>query len=154
MVVGRLVMPFLALLLAAAGPVADYLPNPELTPGAVADNLSLGAICSTKWGIDQRHVTAKMKHEVFLSYGYLAGNKDPRCLCEVDHLLARELGGSDTVDNLWVQSYRGPWNAHMKDRLETKVHKLICTGAMTLAKARASFRSDWTKLYREVYGEE
>lgn len=146
-----LVMPLVGLLLGAAGP---SLPDSELTPGAVRDDLPLSAICTTQWGKDERHVSAKLKREVFAAYGYPKGNQDQRCACEIDHLIPRELGGADDARNLWVQRYTGPWNAHMKDRLESKVHKLICTGAMPIAKARAAMASDWTRLYRDVYSEE
>jgi hypothetical protein len=37
----------------------------------------------------------------------------------VDHLVSLEIGGANTVQNLWPQSYdTTPWNAHVKDKLE------------------------------------
>lgn len=140
-----------ALLLMAAGPQAADLPNPSLTPGAARSGMDVATVCSTRWGLDERHVTAKMKREVFASYGYPKGNKDPRCACEIDHLIPRELGGADVVENLWVQSFRGEWNAHDKDRLENKVHKMVCTGAMTLAHARKAMASDWINFYEKLF---
>ena len=47
-----------------------------------------------------------MKDEVFALYAY-SGYDDPRCApgpkvhaCEIDHLMSRELGGTDDIDNL------------------------------------------------------
>jgi hypothetical protein len=88
---------------------AGALPDHSLTPGTFNPSLSLAAICSTKWGKDARHVTAAMKRQVFQEYG-LTGNTDPYCRpngCEIDHLISRELGGSDAVKNLCGLRERG-----------------------------------------------
>jgi hypothetical protein len=149
-------------LLAVAAPLALWsltalagaLPDHRLTPGTFNPSLSVAAICSTKWGKDARHVTAAMKRQVFTEYG-LTGNTDPYCQpkgCEIDHLISRELGGSDAVKNLWPQSYAGPWNAHEKDRLENLLHRDVCSGAITLDKARTSIAGDWTAAYRQLFG--
>ncbi len=64
---------------------------------------------------------------------------------EEDHLISLELGGSPTsVNNLWPQ----PWvNAHMKDAVENKLHKMVCTGKMTLAEAQKEISEDWYQAY-------
>lgn len=131
---------------------AGELPDHHLTPGAVR-GLTPEQVCSTKWGRDERHVTEAMKRRVFEEYGYPRGNKDPRCPCEIDHLASRELGGSDDVKNLWVQPYQGPWNAHLKDRLENKLHVEVCAGRLSLSTAQRKIIKDWTKLYRQYFGD-
>jgi hypothetical protein len=136
---------------ARAGP----LPNLKLTPGESRLDITADQICTIKWSEDARHVTAAMKRQVFAEYG-LSGNHDPYCQpkgCEVDHLISRELGGADDVQNLWPQSYSGPWNAHMKDRVENRLHKEVCSGFMTLDAARVAIVSDWTKVYRKFFGD-
>lgn len=143
-----------ALALWTAPARAGALPDPHLTPGTYRPSLSLAAICSTKWGKDARHVTAAMKRQVFQEYG-LTGNSDPYCRpkgCEIDHLISRELGGSDDVKNLWPQSYVGPWNALLKDRLENRLHREVCSGVVTLDKARGSITGDWPATYRHYFG--
>src|SRR5207302_10672657 len=101
----------------------DAVPNPALTPGIARTDITQANICATKWGKDARHVTAAMKRQVFASYGFVNGNKDPRCPCEIDHLVSRELGGADDMRNLWPQSYNGSWNAHLKDKLENRLNQ-------------------------------
>lgn len=141
----------LIVLLFSAAEVSAQLPDRALTPGRIR-NLSLIEICTTKWGQDSRKVTAAMKQEVFTAYGFVNGNKDPRCPCEIDHLVSRELGGADDLANLWPQPFSGPWNARDKDRLENRLHKEICAGRMKLEDAQEQIRADWTKLFRKFFG--
>ena len=58
---------------------ADDVPDPQKTPGAFRAGLTTEKICATKWGKDERHVTAAMKNQVFALYGY-SGNDDPKCV--------------------------------------------------------------------------
>ena len=138
---------------------AADLPDPSLTPGAVRP-LTRAQICTIKWGVDARHVTAAMKRRVFASYG-LSGNDDAACVpdshgrrCEIDHLISRELGGDDVVANLWPQAYgTHPWNAVRKDRLENRLHKELCAKHLTLGRARQLISNDWRKAYVQYFGE-
>jgi hypothetical protein len=135
---------------AAAGP----LPNASITPGAIRPDLSLSAICGMRWGKDARHVSARMRRDVFRAYG-LSGPHDQFCEpkgCELDHLISRELGGADDVRNLWPQSRSGPWNSKMKDRLENRLHREVCAGRITLEDAQRGEIQDWTAQYREYFG--
>ncbi len=116
--------------------------NATLTPG-VARHLSVHEICSTKWGHDRRHVTTAMKQEVANRYG-VPWSKHADY--EFDHLIPRELGGADDVNNLWPQ----PWaDARKKDQLETRLHVLVCSGQLPLEQAQASIRRDWREAYRK-----
>lgn len=136
------------------------LPNPNLTPGVARSDITEKNVCATKWGKDERHVTAAMKQQVFAMYGY-TGNDDPRCVkdahgraCEIDHLISRELGGADDVNNLWPQSYGSkPWNAVLKDKLENRLHKEVCAGNITLKQAQDMISHDWRKVYKHYYGD-
>ncbi|SCK14572.1 HNH endonuclease [Vogesella sp. LIG4] len=149
----------ITLLLLSLPARADDIPDPELTPGSARPDLTQQQICSTTWGKDERHVSAEMKQQVFQRYGY-SGNDDPRCIpagnrhCEVDHLISRELGGADEIDNLWPQAYgSSPWNAVLKDKLENRLHKEMCAGNITLDEARQMLVNDWREAYKKYYGE-
>jgi hypothetical protein len=96
--------------------------------------------------------------QVFDMYGY-SGNDDPRCVpagkrkCEIDHLISRELGGADVVENLWPQAYgTSPWNAVLKDKLENRLHKELCANNISLSKARSMLVNDWRIAYKKYYG--
>lgn len=132
---------------------APYMPDDVLTPGVIRPELTLETICATKWGKDRRAVTEAMKRKVFEEYGYPLGQKDPRCPCEIDHRYPRSIGGADAVENLSVQSYRGPWNAHDKDRAEDIAAASICkAGGMSLDAARAMFAGKWSDAYMRLFG--
>lgn len=138
---------------------ANDVPDLAKTPGVARPGLTKTKICSIKWGKDERHVTAVMKREVFASYGF-TGNDDPKCVptgkqrCEIDHLISRELGGADEVKNLWPQPYgTTPWNAHLKDKLENRLHKEMCAEHITLKQAQKMLVDDWRIAYKKYYGE-
>jgi hypothetical protein len=149
-----------ALCCATVAARADDLPDSNKTPGMARQGLSKASICATKWGKDERFVTAAMKTKVFSLYGYL-GYQDKRCVpdahgktCEIDHLISRELGGADDVSNLWPQAYGStPWNAHLKDKLENRLNKGMCAGHITLQQARDLLMHDWRIAYAKYYGD-
>ena len=153
-------MAVLCLLLSFSVAWADDLPDLNKTPSVVRSGLTKEKICTIKWGKDERHVTAAMKRKVFELYGY-SGYDDPRCVpagkrtCEIDHLISRELGGADVVENLWPQAYGStPWNASLKDKLENRLHKEVCEKkTISLKEARSMLLNDWRKAYKQYYGE-
>jgi hypothetical protein len=136
---------------AFAGP----LPDPTLTPGVTRD-LTLGKVCNTRWGRDSRAVTASMKRQVYASYHMVPHSGEcalsPRG-CEIDHLIPRELGGADDVRNLWPQPYGGPCNAIDKDRLENRLHRMVCAGEMPLEDAQRAIATDWVAAHRTYIGQ-
>ena len=140
------------------------LPDPSVTPGAIAIS-SKTTVCTTKWGKDARHVTAAMKKQVYAQYGTAPGSgvcawktrttkagKTVREACEVDHLISRELGGADDVNNLWPQPYTQHPGAHEKDWLENSLHKEVCSEQTTLEEAQHEIVTDWYAAYRKRKG--
>jgi hypothetical protein len=121
------------------------LPDPTVTPGALRD-LSTATVCATKWGTDRRHVTVAMKRHVAEAYGVAWADRN---CCEFDHLVPRSLGGADSEANLYPQ----PWpEARLKDRLEIRLSRLVCTGAIQLAEAQYAVRTNWLAAYERYVG--
>jgi hypothetical protein len=135
----------IALLIAAA--MAPQAPDPKLTPGDVNPAATLSVICvrgyTSKPGV--RHVTAATKRQVFAEYGV-----DPKSdKFEVDHLISLELGGSNAIGNLWPQSYTSsPYNAHLKDALENRLHAMVCAHQLDLAAAQREIAGNWIAAYQ------
>jgi hypothetical protein len=100
-----------------------------------------------------RNVSNATKQQVFKLYGLTrtTGWCAPKN-CEVDHLISLELGGSNSVKNLWPQPYAGKWNAHIKDKLENKLHRLICDGTLTPKQAQDAISHDWISAYKKYIG--
>jgi hypothetical protein len=71
-----------------------------------------------------------------------------------EHLVPLELGGSNELRNLWPQPYHVVWNAHVKDRLENTLHRMVCANPqqITLAAAQHLIATDWIAAYKTVIG--
>lgn len=73
----------------------------------------------------------------------------------MDHLISLELGGSNSLKNLWPESFiTEPWNAHVKDRLENKLHEMICSGEIDIKAAQREISTDWIASYKKYVGPE
>jgi len=126
-----------------------YLPDPELTPGDVFD-VTLADICTPGYSKTVRAVPKYLRDQVFRNYGV-----DPhhRGHYQLDHLIPLAIGGSNSVKNLWPQPHDAwPWGSRAKDRLEGRVHRLVCAGKLDLATAQQEIAADWTEAYRKHVG--
>jgi len=122
-----------------------YVPNPALTPGAVLD-VTAADICMSGYSKRVRNVPVEIKREAYANYGVRSHEPGEY---EIDHLISLELGGSNSLRNLWPQSFRThPWNAYVKDALENELHRRVCAGTIDLAKAQAAISHDWVSAYR------
>ncbi len=144
---------FLALLagpLATADPAhSPILPDPQMTPGDVLTT-DARVICVPGYTKTVRDVPQSVKNQVYRQYGVVS--REPPQF-EVDHLISLELGGSNSIRNLWPESYvTQPLNAHVKDRLENKLHELICAGQVPVEQAQKDIAADWTKAYEKYVG--
>lgn len=124
-------------------------PDPHFTPGAVLTT-DTSRICSPGYAKSVRHTAGELKHLVYQEYGI-----DPRSgHYEIDHLISLELGGADVRENLWPESYdTEPWNAHVKDRLETYLHREVCEGRIPIEQAQRQIATDWIAAYERYLGE-
>lgn len=122
----------------------------NLTPGAVFP-VTAAEVCRPGYAKSVRHVAGKTKALVYREYGI----QDHRFAAyEVDHLISLGLDGSNDVRNLWPQSFdTQPWNAHAKDRLENRLHRLVCEGTLSLGEAQAVIASDWIAAYQKYIEE-
>ena len=46
----------------------------------------------------------------------------------------------------------GAYGAHVKDRLENQLHKLVCNGTLTLQAAQRAIATDWIAAYQKYVG--
>ena len=127
---------------------APLLPDPKLTPGATLP-VATGDICVSGYSKKVRNVPLDVKRQVYAEYG-IASHKPGEY--EVDHLISLELGGSNSIKNLWPQSYlTQPWNAHVKDKLENELHDEVCSGKIDLPTAQHEIAANWIAAYKKHF---
>jgi len=115
------------------------LPNPKLTPGRIAQ--------SDK---DRGGVTVEMEQKVFARYRLPWAS---RPAFKIDHLIPLELGGADTIDNLWPQSLRArPYGSDRKELLTEVLLRRIAKREMTLEEAQEQIRRDWIDAFIDHLG--
>lgn len=141
-------------------PMAQARPNPSLTPGAIDPRVTQDNIGETicRRGGYTRGVrppvsyTEPLKHRQIDEYGY----RDRRVRdYEEDHLVPLEVGGAPTDPrNLWPQPHHvvGGWGSYAKDRLENRLHTLVCHRKVSLAEAQRAIASDWIAAYQRYIG--
>ena len=152
----------IALVLILLAPTAAYsatnylLPIKSITPGAIDPTVSQTNIASTICIVGYtKTIRPPATYTNSLKFQQLRGSysrygSTNSKLFEEDHLIPLALGGAPRdPKNLWPE----PWeSARKKDRLELKLHLMVCAGQMSLAKARAIFATDWTKGYATYVG--
>ncbi len=131
------------------------LPDPACTPGAVnptvttevLQNPSFRTIC-----VRSQATTESQKASTYQFYGipHPPQNTGAHQTCELDHLISLELGGADTLDNIWPQC--GPDGVTLseryfkqKDGVENYLAKQVREGKITLEDAQRGIASDWTQ---------
>lgn len=131
------------------------LPNPVVTPGATNSRVTQATIHSTicvsgytETIRPSESYTERLKYHQ-LDSGYNVGGDTNARHYEEDHLIPLEVGGSAaSVKNLWPEPRWTTWNAAEKDTLENTMHRLVCSGAISLARAQRVFTTNWILGYQ------
>jgi hypothetical protein len=133
--------------------VRGPLPDRRCSPGAFFTDATLAMICTPGYSAKVRNVPESEKAAVYAEYGI------PRTHYarpyEIDHIVSLELGGSNDVANLYPEAASNPSPGyHVKDRLENRLHSLVCSHQLGLRSVQRAIASNWVVLYRSVYGVE
>jgi len=140
----------------SASPRDPGIPNIQITPGAVNPAVTQANIYSTicvsgytKTIRPPVSYTNRIKYSQ-LDSGYNYRGDTSAHDYEEDHLVPLEVGGSpSSVKNLWPEPWLVAWNAGKKDRLENKMHSLVCSGSISLAAAQKVFMTNWIAGYQK-----
>jgi hypothetical protein len=131
------------------------IPDPNCTPGAVDPTVTLKVLKSTAFRtscVRDRATSAKAKAATYNAYKmpHPANNTGRNQVCELDHLVSLELGGADTIDNIWPQC--GPSNVALgkryfkqKDAVENYLAAAVRGGTISLKDAQEKIAKDWTQ---------
>lgn len=126
------------------------LPNPQNTPGKSDPTKTKEILCSphysTKSVRPKDSYTNKLKLSQIKAMNLTGKPSD----YEEDHLISLEIGGDPKSPlNLWPQKY--PY-AKWKDKLENKLHKLVCQNKISLATAQKDISTNWVSAYMKYIG--
>lgn len=109
-------------------------------------------ICSSSFRTGTiRSVPQSEKSLVELEYG-LPAKLYGRTL-EIDHIVSLELGGSNDIANLYPEEATFPNGSpgyHVKDKLENRLHDMVCAGQLSLRSVQRQIATNWEMLYRKV----
>ncbi len=130
---------------------SPIVPDPKLTLGDALD-VTRDDICVSGYSKKVRDVPQAVKEQAYREYGITS--RQPREY-EVDHLISLELGGSNSIKNLWPESFiTETWNAHVKDKLENRLHEMICREQIDIKAAQREISTDWIAAYKKYVGPE
>ncbi|MDE3029356.1 MAG: hypothetical protein KGH84_13270 [Paracoccaceae bacterium] len=140
-------------------PVSAALPRTDLTPGATNPAVTQATlkvtICVRGYSASVRppeSYTEPLKRRLIRAYGFTDRRLGDY---ELDHLISLELGGSPADPrNLFPEPHNvvGGWGSYAKDRLENKLHWLVCHRGLRLATAQEAIRTNWIAAYRRYVG--
>lgn len=143
-------------LLCMAGRAQEHpmQPNSKLTPGALDSHITQDniqqTICLSGYTKTVRNVPISVKKEVVREYGLPESDLSK---VEIDHYISLEIGGSNSIENLWPQFYsaapgqKGYLGARQKDVVETELKRQVCSGQMRLEDAQVAIRA-WPTYYK------
>jgi len=123
------------------------VPKNSVTPGETRA-VTISNLCRESVSEGARAVPVSLRKKVFEEYGITDARPNAY---EVDYLITPELGGVDSIRNLWPQPYSTVWNAHVKDMLEERLHALVCSGQVDLATAQREIATDWIGAYKKYF---
>lgn len=124
---------------------SSNVPNPKLTPGATV-NVNKDDLCGSGNKTLDGAIPISLKRKVFELYGI--GPGEPTSY-NVDHLIPVSLGGSNSTKNLWPQPLTGEWNYQEKNKLEHRLHKMVCRGELALETAQQEISTDWISAFKK-----
>jgi hypothetical protein len=130
------------------------LPDAACTPGAINPTVTLKVLKSKTFTTGCERDVASSVAQKQTTYGAYhiqkpGQNSGQNQVCELDHLVSLELGGADTVDNIWPQC--GPDAATLKNRyfkikdgVENYLATKVKAGSISLKDAQQGISKDWT----------
>jgi len=131
------------------------IPDLRCTPGGVNPSITVDVLRNRAFRTRTTRnceSSESMKHIAYGWYGIPKPrqNSGKNQVCELDHLVPLELGGSDGLGNIWPQC--GPDSIALneryfkiKDRVESYLADQVKSGRMSLPNAQRGIAQDWTQ---------
>lgn len=113
-------------------------PDRNCTPGDILD-VDMLIICRPGYATNARNVSDTLKDQVYQNYGI---NKSTGNTV-IDHMIPLELGGSNSILNLWPESAIPYPGFYQKDNVENYLHDRVCDGTIPLSIAQYEINNNW-----------
>jgi hypothetical protein len=124
-------------------------PRAGITPGETRP-ITIDEVCrNPEAEVVTPNIPEDTRRKVFAAYGIHSAGPNQ---FEVDYLITPDLGGTESIRNLWPEPYSARWNARVKDRLEQRLHQLVCSGKLDLTTAQHDIAVDWIGAYKKYVG--
>src|SRR5262249_7782401 len=127
--------------------VYGAMPDRTCTPGATFPRATARQVCVRGYSSRVRNVPESVKRAVYARYGIATHTRGQY---EVDHLISLELGGSNSIRNLWPEAALPRPGFHEKDKVENYLHARVCDGEMTLRRAQHLVATNWLTVYASL----
>jgi len=136
------------------------VPDPNCTPGAINPTLTIEVLRDRDFTTKCVRDVATQEEEKATTFDWYniphpSDNSGETQICELDHLISLELGGADTLDNIWPQC--GPSGVSLpqrffkeKDTVENFLAMQVRAGQMQLIDAQRGIATDWTQFLDEA----
>jgi hypothetical protein len=131
------------------------VPDPTCTPGAYNPSITSDILSDRGFRTCCVRNNVTSEEQKALTYDWYnlphpADNHGSSQTCELDHFIPLELGGADTLDNIWPQC--GPDDVALrqryfkqKDTVENYLAAQVKAGNMALDAAQQGIAADWTQ---------
>ena len=139
------------------------IPDPNCTPGAINPTVTVDTLADPRFRTScyrNGATTAAQKNHTYDWYGieHPTQNTGRTQTCELDHLISLELGGADTLDNIWPQCGPDRVTLHEryfkeKDAVENYLAAEVKAGRMDLGEAQRGIATDWTQYLHDALNE-
>jgi hypothetical protein len=131
------------------------MPDPDCTPGAHNPSVTVAVLNTpgfTTKCVRNKAESGDAKAKAYTTYSVTKEGSGTSAgqICELDHLVPLEIGGGDTMDNIWPQC--GPSSAALadryfkqKDQVEAFLGVGVKTKKISQTKAQSEIARDWTQ---------
>jgi hypothetical protein len=136
------------------------VPDPNCTPGAINPTLTIEVLKDQRFTTSCVRDVATQEQQKETTYDWYtlphpSHNSGEDQICELDHLISLEIGGADTLDNIWPQC--GPTGVSLrqrffkeKDIVEDFLAMQVRADRMDLVDAQRGIATDWTRFLEEA----
>jgi hypothetical protein len=111
----------------------------------VVATTNVDRVCTPGYTGRVRNVSQRTKDSVYHRYGI---RRHSTGQYEVDHIIPLDLGGSNSIRNLFPEAANPTPGFHQKDRLENRLHSLVCSGGLGIRTAQKAIARNWVTAYK------